>query len=174
MVLTMIELFVVSVIMAREENYFKNLDYRCQNVLTSIERMRLSQHSSKTLRRAKLTNRKRMQSTRKKLPRSRRHPKKMVKIKKNQLNAECKYCCNKHEQKRDKCHMEKHAIRVEKPAILEQSVPRTRESKKKHSQKFKRKKVNQLDDNTESSYFSEVENICVFGPHCQCCGYVKI
>lgn len=72
-------------------------------------------------------------------------------------------------------HMEKHAcIRVEKPAILEQSVPRTRESKKKHSQKFKRKKVNQLDDNTESSYFSEVENICVFGPHCQCCGYVKI
>ena len=60
-------------------------------------------------------------------------------------------------------HMEKHAIRVEKPAILEQSVPRTRESKKKHSQKFKRKKVNQLDDNTESSYFFRSrERLCLW------------
>ena len=39
---------VVSVIMAYEENYFKNLDYSCWNVLASVRRMRLLQHSSKT------------------------------------------------------------------------------------------------------------------------------
>ena len=49
MTLSAIESFVVSVIMAYEENYSKNLDYRCRNVLTSVVRMRLPQHSSKTI-----------------------------------------------------------------------------------------------------------------------------
>ena len=104
--------------------------------------------------------------------------------------------------------MEKHTLRVEKPTILYQSVPRIHEEagnlyfdsfllicisfvvrtrgivcvvyllfrlanckdpckrcvlapKKKRSQNFKLKKVNQLDDHTESSYSSEEEILSV-------------
>ena len=54
-------------------------------------------------------------------------------------------------------HKEKHALRVEKPTIVKMCFKNSRESKNKRSHKFKRKKVNQLDDITESSYSSEEE-----------------
>ena len=62
-------------------------------------------------------------------------------------------------------HTEKRVLRVEKPTILQQCSKNSRESKKKCSQKFKRKKVNQLDDNAESSYSSEKEILSVSLDH---------
>ena len=63
-------------------------------------------------------------------------------------------------------HTEKHALRVKKPTILQQRCSKnSRESKKKRSQKFKRKKVNQLDDIAESSYSSEEEILSVSLDH---------
>ena len=54
---------------------------------------------------------------------------------------------------------------MEKPTILQQCSKNSRESKKKCSQKFKRNKVNQLDDNAESSYSSEKEILSVSLDH---------
>ena len=78
---------------------------------------------------------------------------------KDQLSAECKYCGKKHERKRDKCPAyKKTCSSCGKPNHFAAKCSKnSREVKKKRFQKSKRKKVNQLDDTTESSYSSEEE-----------------
>ena len=76
---------------------------------------------------------------------------------KDQLSAECKYCGYKHECKRDKCpaYGKTCSSRGKANHFAAKCSKNSRESKKKRSHKFKHKKVNQLDDITESSYSSE-------------------
>ena len=135
-------------------------------MLISVRRMRLPQHSSKTWHRAKLPNKKQTRSTRKKVPRSRRHPKN-GKDPKDQLSVECKYCGNKHEWKRHKypAYGKTCSLCGKANHFAAKCSKNSRKSKKRRSQKIKRKKVNQLDDNTESSYSSEEEILSVSLDH---------
>ena len=82
---------------------------------------------------------------------------------KDQLSAKCKYCGNKHEWKRDKCPAYGKTCSSCGKAnhFAAKCFKNSRESKNKRSHKFKRKKVNQLDDITESSYSSEEEILSV-------------
>ena len=82
---------------------------------------------------------------------------------KDQLSAECKYCGNKHERQRDKCPTYGKTCSSYGKAnhFAANCFKNSRESKNKRSHKFKRKKVNQLDDITESSYSSEEEILSV-------------
>ena len=86
---------------------------------------------------------------------------------KGQPSVECKYCGNKHERKRDKCPAYgKTCSSCEKANHFAAKCSKnSRESKKKRSQKFKRKKVNQLDDIAGSSYSSEEEILSVCLDH---------
>ena len=94
-------------------------------------------------------------------------PKENGKDPKDQLSVECKYCGNKHERKRDKCPAYGKTCSSCGKAnhFAAKCSKNSRESKKKRSQKFKRKKVNQLDDITESSYSSEEEILSVSLDH---------
>ena len=90
-------------------------------------------------------------------------PKENCKDPKDQLSAQCKYCGNKHERKREKCrtsYIWKNMLFAWKSQPF-CSKAFQEFTKKKRSQKFKRKKVNQLDDHTESSYSSEEEILSV-------------
>ena len=100
-------------------------------------------------------------------PKKPKAPKENGKDSKDQLSAECKYCDNKHERKRDKCAAcGKTCSSCGKANyFVAKCSKNTRESRKKRSQKFKRKKVNQFDDNTESSYSSEEEILSVSLEH---------
>ena len=90
-------------------------------------------------------------------------PKENGKDPKDQLSVECKYCGNKHERKRGKCPAYgKTCSSCGKANHFAAKCSKNfRESKKKRSQKFKRKKVNELDDISESSYSSEEEILTV-------------
>ncbi|XP_044179770.1 uncharacterized protein LOC122961215 [Acropora millepora] len=81
----------------------------------------------------------------------------------DQLSTECKYCGNKHERKRDKCpaYGKTCSSCGKTNHFAAKCFKNSRESKNKRSHKFKRKKVNQLYDITESSYSSEEEILSV-------------
>lgn len=76
-------------------------------------------------------------------------PKQNGKGPKDQLSAQCKYCGKRHKWK-IALHTEKPALHVENPTTLQQCFKNSRKFKKKCSQKPKHKKVNQLDDISES------------------------
>ena len=81
---------------------------------------------------------------------------------KDQLSAECKFCGNKHERKRDKCPAYgKTCSSCGKANHFAGKCSKNSRESKKRSQKFKRKKVNQVDDVTDSSYSSEEEILSV-------------
>ena len=86
---------------------------------------------------------------------------------KDQLSAECKYCGYKHERKRDKCPAYGKTCSSGGKAdhFAAKCSKKSRETKKKQSHKFKRKKVNELDDITESLYSSEEEILSVSLDH---------
>ena len=90
-------------------------------------------------------------------------PKENGKDPKDQLSVECKYCGNKHERKRDKfpAYGKTRSCCGKANHFAAKCFKNSREPKKKRSQKFKRKKVNQLDDIAESSYSSEEEILSV-------------
>jgi len=105
-------------------------------------------------------------------------PKESGKDPNDQLSAECKYCGNKNKRKTDKCPAYGKTCsscgKVNHCAA--KCSKNSRKSKRERSQKFKRKKVNQLDDITESSYSSEEEIsvVCVFSSHHLRRGYIKV
>ena len=80
---------------------------------------------------------------------------------KDQLSAECKYCGKRNERKRDKCPAYgKTCSSCGKPNHFAAKYFKiSREFKKKCSQKPKRKKVNQLDDISESSEEEEILSV---------------
>ena len=83
----------------------------------------------------------------------------MVKDPNDQLSDEGRYCGNKQEQKRDKCPAYgKTCSSCGKANHL--CSKNWREPKKKRSQKFKHKKVNQLDDITEYSNSLKKKRSC--------------
>ena len=76
-------------------------------------------------------------------------PKQNGKGPKDHLSTQCKYCSKRHKRK-IALHTEKPALHVENPTTLQQCFKNSRKFKKKCSQKPKHKKVNQLDDISES------------------------
>ena len=93
-------------------------------------------------------------------------PKENGKDPKDQLSAECKFCGNKHEWKRDKCPAYgKTCSSCGKANHFAAKCSKNSRESKKFSQKFKRKKVNQVDDITESSFPSEEEILSVSLDH---------
>ena len=93
-------------------------------------------------------------------------PKENGKDPKGQLSAECKFCGNKHERKRDKCPAYgKTCSSCGKANHFAAKCSKNSRESKKRSQKFKRKKVNQADDITESSFSSEEEILSVSLDH---------
>ena len=83
-------------------------------------------------------------------------PKENGKDPKDQLSAECKFCGNKHERKRDKCPAyEKTCSSCGKANHFAAKCSKNSRESKKRSQKFKRKKVNQVDDITESHFLQK-------------------
>nr|XP_058966743.1 uncharacterized protein LOC131793346 [Pocillopora verrucosa] len=76
---------------------------------------------------------------------------------KDQLSAECKYCGKRNERKRDKCPaFGKTCSSCGKPNHFAAKCFKNSREFKKCSQKSKRKKVNQLDDISDSSSEGEI------------------
>ena len=164
-----VESLVVSVIMAYEENYFKNLDYCCRDVLTSVWRMRLPRHSSKTWHRAKLPNTIEANAvTQKESSKKLKTPKENGKDPKDQLSTECKYCGNNPGggRKTNVLHTEKRALDVEKPTILRQSVVRIHANLRSSVPDVQRVESEPVRwQHRVLLFFRRRDLVCVFHPH---------